>query len=432
MSAPTSPPECRPHGTAPDPASLRSPRAPDRNRTRLKGLLIATVARSEGDTGVQTHTRMLREGVARVGPPCTVVSPFSGSRKWLPVFAVRPLLLHRIDRSLSTRWYRHWHLAALRENLRRSLALGPAAAVVAQCPLSARAALDVRADLSLDFRVALACHFNGSEAQEYRDKGELDDEAAYRAIVALEDEVLRTVDQVIHVSHWSRQAMESCRAIRPRASTVIWNGIAATNPSTALTRADLGLGPDDLVLINVGTLEPRKNQVGLLDLFAALCARYPRARLLLVGDGPLRGEVRRKVEQERLVGRVKLLGSRPDVPALLMLADLYIHYATLENCPVVMLEAARAGLPSAAVPVGGIAELQARLESSVALPAADVEASLRALEPLLSDPTLRAEWGRRARRNFDRTFTSEAMAAAYLDVLGLSTRASGAESGALS
>jgi glycosyltransferase involved in cell wall biosynthesis len=233
--------------------------------------------------------------------------------------------------------------------------------------------------------------------------------------------VLRSVDQVIHVSHWSKQAVESHRAIRPRASAVIWNGIAATVPATALTRADWGLGPDDLVLINVGTLEPRKNQVGLIDLFAALCARSPRAWLLLVGDGPQRGEVKRKVEQAGLVGRVKLLGARPDVPALLMLADLYIHYATLENCPIVLLEAARAGLPSAAVPVGGIAELQARLESSVALSADDIEASLRVLEPLLSDPALRAEWGRRARRNFHQSFTREAMAGAFLEAVGLSS-----------
>ena len=117
-----------------------------------------------------------------------------------------------------TRWYRHWHFLALRENLFRFARRHATGAVVAQCPLSARAALDVRSRLGAGFRIVLACHFPFSQAQEFRDKGELDDEAAYRRIIALEAEVMRRVDEVIYVSNWSRQVLEQAHAIRPRAS----------------------------------------------------------------------------------------------------------------------------------------------------------------------------------------------------------------------
>ena len=206
--------------------------------------------------------------------------------------------------------------------------------------------------------------------------------------------MLRRVDQTICVSHWSRQMVEMNRGIQPRDSTVIWNGIAAVAPLPALTRAELWLEPDDLVLINVGRIEQNKNQLGLIDLFAAISAKFPRARLLLVGDGPQRGEVQRKVDRLGLGGQVRLLGFRGDVPALLPVADIYIHYATLESFGLVLLEAARAGIPSAAIPVGGIPEIQAQLKSNITLQADDIAGSLQVLEPLLSDPALRAEYGK--------------------------------------
>src|SRR5207302_297008 len=140
-------------------------------------------------------------------------------------------------------------------------------------------------------------------------------------------------------------------------------------------RSTLGLSGDDLVLINVGSLEPRKNQIGLLDLFECVARDHGKARLLLVGDGPQRREIERKIHQRQLADRVGLLGHRRDVPALLNLADVYVHYARLESCPMVLLEAARAARPWAAIPAGGIGELQSRL-GGVALDEDDPAASL--------------------------------------------------------
>jgi hypothetical protein len=141
-----------------------SPISPARHAP--KRIVIATINRAEGDTGVHTHTRMLAEGLRAAGATCDVVSPFSGSKLWLPIFAVRPLLLKRMNKTWSTLWHRRWHMAAVRENLRRRLAKSPADVIVAQCPVSAKAALDARAALKLTCPIVLVCHFNHSEAAE--------------------------------------------------------------------------------------------------------------------------------------------------------------------------------------------------------------------------------------------------------------------------
>ncbi len=367
-------------------------------------VVIATVNREQGSTGVHTHTRSLQAGLVAAGVACDVVTPF-GSAAWLPIFAVRPLLLNKLKPTWATLWYRHWHGAAVRAHLRRRLAAGPVDRIVAQCPVSAAAALDVAGGVP----VTMACHFNHSEAAEYRDQGVLAGDAQYRRMLAGEDDVLRRVAGVVYVSEWAKGVVERDRGVTPRRSAVVRNGIAAEAPTTSVTRAAIGVADDDVVLMSVGTLEPRKNQLALVERLATLTGR---PKLVLVGEGPDRAKIERRVGELNLGNRVVLLGHRADVPALLPLADVYVHSALAENCPVAVIEAARAGLPWAAVPAAGMVELQRHLGGCV--PLDDVGR-------LVADAGLRAELGRTAAANFAAGFTRSAMVRGYLDALGIAT-----------
>ena len=387
----------------------------------IEKLLIATLNRSEGETGIHAHTRSLVSGMREANVQCEMVSPFTGSVAWLAVFAVRTLLLNRLNKTWSTQWHRYWHRRALERNLRARLCRHQPNAIIAQCPVSALAALNVRRELDIAVPIVAVCHFNYSEASEYRDKGELRGEAAFQAVIELETDVLRRVDQVIFVSNCAQAMVEEDRGIVPKSSAVIWNGISGDMATGAIQRsalrAKLGLSERDVVLINVGTLEPRKNQLALLDQFARIATEHPAAKLLLVGDGPDRQSIVQKITAMELGERVKCLGFRSDVPALLAIADLCIHYARLENCPVVLLEAARVGLPAAAVPAGGAAEILGALGAGVLLDPDDLDKSARTLAPLLTDPALRREMGERARAGFFERFTQQAMVREYLAAL---------------
>ncbi len=379
-------------------------------------VLIASINREIGDTGVHVHSRALCEGLNAAGISCDVCSPFSNGAHWPAIFAIRRLI-HPVNKSWSTRWYRRWHFAALRDNLLKHLSAHSIDHLIAQCPVSAQAALEARKQLSPHFEISMVCHFNHSEAREYFEKGELDRNTHDR-ILEFERRVLSEVDRVIYVSKWAQEIVEKERGIHSRTSSVIWNGIAPSVQASAISRSSVGLHADDLVLINVGTLEPRKNQLGLLDFFAGVARKFPAARLVLVGSGPDRAAIVERIQKLGLESKVHLLGRRHDVPSILPVADLYVHYAKAENCPIALLEAARARLPIAAVPAGGAGEILEKLGGLPILPDA-LHQSIDKIAAVLQNANLRKQLGAAAKQSFVRHFTLEAMVSEYRRVLGL-------------
>src|SRR5215469_9129863 len=128
-------------------------------------LVIATILREEGSTGVQTHFQQLRRFLDGCGRDARLVTPFSwGRRLTVPVFGVR-LILEKLSGSASVAWYRYWHEAFVYNALRKTLARTGACVVYAQCPLSARAAL--RARRGPHQKVIMAVHFRTSQADEW-------------------------------------------------------------------------------------------------------------------------------------------------------------------------------------------------------------------------------------------------------------------------
>src|ERR1700753_3737678 len=100
-------------------------------------LIIATMLREEGRTGVHTHVRQLRKFLDEEGTQATLVTPFSwGGPLALPVFGFR-FALEKFSTDAGVVWYRHWHEAFLRRALRRALAgMGPCV-IYAQDPPAA-------------------------------------------------------------------------------------------------------------------------------------------------------------------------------------------------------------------------------------------------------------------------------------------------------
>lgn len=140
--------------------------------------------------------------------------------------------------------------------------------------------------------------------------------------------------------------------------------------------------------------------------------------LLLVGDGPDRNAIERRAGALGIAPRVKLLGRRADVAGLLGLADLYVHYATAENCPMAIIESAAAGLPWAAVPAAGVEELQRLIGGCIAIDPHDITHATDAILSILNDPPRRARLGAAARRRFHDGFTGQSMVRSYLRLLG--------------
>lgn len=112
-------------------------------------------------------------------------------------------------------------------------------------------------------------------------------------------------------------------------------------------RRELGLAEDAFVVGHVGRFQEQKNHRFLIQIASRLADRCNRFRLLLVGDGPLRPVIQRQVFDAGLANHVLFMGSRNDIPRLMIGAmDILVMPSLREGLPLVMLEAQAAGLRS--------------------------------------------------------------------------------------
>lgn len=108
---------------------------------------------------------------------------------------------------------------------------------------------------------------------------------------------------------------------------------------------------DELVLENeyvighIGRFAPQKNHSFLLDMFYELQIRNANARLLLVGEGTLYEDVKRKAKELGISEKVIFSGFRTDVTALLSAMDAFVLPSTFEGLGIVLIEAQCNGLP---------------------------------------------------------------------------------------
>lgn len=109
-------------------------------------------------------------------------------------------------------------------------------------------------------------------------------------------------------------------------------------------RQTLGI-EDKLVVGHVGRFHEAKNHGFLLESFAKLRKQQPEARLLVVGDGELRGDIEEKIAALGIQDAVILTGNRGDVAELMQAMDLLAFPSKWEGLPVTVVEAQAAGLP---------------------------------------------------------------------------------------
>ena len=160
-----------------------------------------------------------------------------------------------------------------------------------------------------------------------------------------------------------------------------------------------------------------KDHVGLLQAFSRL-ADDPRTLLVIVGDGPCRASLTAAVAELGVGGRVRLLGERDDVPAVLAAFDIFVLSSIGEGMSNAILEAMATGLPVVATRVGGNPELVVSGTTGFLVEPRSPAALTAALSCYLGDPGLLARHGRAARELAQAEFSLERMVGAYEQLYG--------------
>ncbi|HEY9507128.1 MAG TPA: glycosyltransferase [Gemmatimonadales bacterium] len=170
------------------------------------------------------------------------------------------------------------------------------------------------------------------------------------------------VDQVTIISQAAADRFVHDHIVPATLLEVVPNGVdteryRAVAPGTReRLRQSLGLG-SEFAWLAVGRFEAAKDYPNMLRAFVRVRAEQPGAVLLLVGRGSLQAETEALAATLGLEGRVRFVGTREDVPEFMTVADGYVMSSAWEGMPMVLLEAAAAGLPMVATRVGGNQEV---------------------------------------------------------------------------
>ncbi|MDO8446304.1 MAG: glycosyltransferase family 4 protein [Deltaproteobacteria bacterium] len=172
-------------------------------------------------------------------------------------------------------------------------------------------------------------------------------------------------------------------------------------------RADLGISKEAVVIGNIAHMADHKGQIYLIRAAAIIRDRYPDVRLVIVGDGEMRGELENEVRKLKLDGNVIFTGFRKDVASLLSSFDIFAFPSHLEGLGTSLLDAMVMKKPIVSTTAGGIPEVVEDGVNGMLVSPKDPEALAKAIIRLIEDPDLRLKYGDAGRRIVEERFTSD-------------------------
>lgn len=157
-------------------------------------------------------------------------------------------------------------------------------------------------------------------------------------------------------------------------------------------RAELGVGPDEVLALTVANFRANKRYPDLLAAARRVVDAGAPVRFAVAGHGPLEAEIRAEHARLGLGDRFRILGFRDDAPRLMAGADLFVLASSHEGLPVTVMESFAVGVPVVATRAGGLVEAVTDGVDGLLVPAHDPTA-LAAAIVRATDPTLRARLG---------------------------------------
>lgn len=223
--------------------------------------------------------------------------------------------------------------------------------------------------------------------------------------------LLSRVDHVVAVSDESRRQLIEFLGISHEKVSVAYTGVPAS--FFEIERSPRG---ERLRLLYLGNLSKEKDPYSALGILQLVQGRGLPVALRFVGGGPLLQDLQQHV-WDRGIEAVEFTGSVEDVRPHLAWCDLLVLTSETEGLPGAVIEAAAAGVPTAAFDVGGVAETIVDGETGVVIPDRDLELFADRIASLSEDPEVLSEMGRRARQFAGERFRLEQATLRYHDVL---------------
>ena len=234
--------------------------------------------------------------------------------------------------------------------------------------------------------------------------------------------LIKRCDLLIYVCenqrrHWRRLGLH------PDRDAVVHNGIdvgrfndAHAGDHGSTFRQKLGFGPNDYVIGICSALRPEKAHGDLLEAIARLRAAGVDVKALLIGDGPERGAVERKIADLGIEEHVRITGTQQDVRPFIAACDVMALVSRTETFSIAALEAMALAKPLIMSEVGGASEQVIHGKNGLLFEPGDIDALVMHLRTLRSS-ALRQQMGAAGSALVRQSFTLEKMTDGFTEQL---------------
>jgi len=145
-----------------------------------------------------------------------------------------------------------------------------------------------------------------------------------------------------------------------RVLKTVYSGIDATrfpHPPTGILRKEFDIPEDYAIVGNVAAIAPHKDYFTFVNAAEELLKTHSKVRFLIIGDGPMREEIKAYVSQKGLNKEILFTGFRNDIPQILPELDVFLFTSETEGLGTSILDAFACKVPVIATAAGGIPEL---------------------------------------------------------------------------
>lgn len=199
--------------------------------------------------------------------------------------------------------------------------------------------------------------------------------------------------------------------IRPNKVSLVYNGI---NLSKLCPKTVFSIDSTEIKVLHVGRFSKQKNHLTLVRAFSEVLNTHEGARLILIGEGPLKILIKEECRKLNILGSVEFVGQTDKVGKYLVESDIFVLPSLWEGMPITLIEAMATGIPIISSCVGGVPDMLLNRESGILIEG-DKKSIVNSINLLIDNEELRKTIGVNSRLNSKR-FSVEIMTTKYIKI----------------
>jgi glycosyltransferase involved in cell wall biosynthesis len=225
--------------------------------------------------------------------------------------------------------------------------------------------------------------------------------------------------KIVTVSEDAKAVCEKIEKIDPKKVHTIWNGIdinkfyPKSEKEIQFVKKKKG---NDIIVGVIARLALEKDHKTLFAAIKILKEKLKPPKLLVIGDGPLKNELKNEVKKLGLLENVFFGGNQKNIPNIMKCLDIFALTSETEGIPLTLLEAQSSGLPVVVSDVGGNSEVVVNGYTGFLVEKKRPDLFANKLELLIDDPNLRKNMGLNGRKRIEKYFSLENTAERYVEL----------------